>query len=387
MRNRKWMRIAAVVAAGMVFVSGCGSTTGATTGTTTAQTEAESESSTEEIADNESSEQDGALVIAEQGIFSAGGTTLTSDGTFNPEDQWEETGAGQTAHVDHANVLYQIPENETGLPMVFLHGYGQSRMGWMTTPDGREGWSDIFLRKGHSVFLVDEPRRGEAGATSVSGDISTKTLDQRWYTQFRIGRWEDGKSVANEGSQFPNDEASVDQFFRQMTPDTGMSSDMGADFDNETVAQALAATIDEVYERTGKNSILVTHSQGGGPGWTAANYTDHIAAIVAIEPGGAPTADSPDFKAVTEKKIPVTFYFGDYIDNGDSTIQATASWQGMRQACYDFAETYTELGGNCTVVDLPKEGITGNDHFMFQDLNNDVIADHVENWIQENVEN
>ena len=35
--------------------------------------------------------------------------------------------------------------------MVFLHGYGQSRMGWMTTPDGREGWSDMFLRMGHSV--------------------------------------------------------------------------------------------------------------------------------------------------------------------------------------------------------------------------------------------
>ena len=36
--------------------------------------------------------------------------------------------------------------------------YGQSRMGWMTTPDGREGWSDMFLRKGHSVFLIDEYR-------------------------------------------------------------------------------------------------------------------------------------------------------------------------------------------------------------------------------------
>ena len=33
-----------------------------------------------------------------------------------------------------------------------------------------------------------------------------------------------------------------------------------------------------------------------------------------------------------------------------------------------------------------KEGITGNDHFMFQDLNNDVIADHIENWIEKNVE-
>lgn len=325
-----------------------------------------------------------SLHIKEQGIFSAGGTVITADGTFDPTDQWEETGAGQTLHADHANVLYQIPENETGLPMVFLHGYGQSRMGWMTTPDGREGWSDIFLKKGHSVFLIDQPRRGEAGSTSVSGTISTKPLEQRWYTQFRIGKWENGKSVPNEGSQFPNSDQAVDQFFRQMTPDTGMSSDMGSDFDNETVAKAVAASIDEVFTRTGKNSILVTHSQGGGPGWTAARYTQHIAAIVAIEPGGAPDAQSDDFQAVLAQKIPVTFYFGDYIDNGDPAIQATGMWQMMRQACYSFSESYNAAGGNSTVIDLPKIGITGNDHFLFQDLNNDVIADHVENWIQSN---
>lgn len=327
-----------------------------------------------------------SLRIADQGMFSAGGITVTSVGTFDPEDQWEETGAGQTAHVDHANVLYQIPEEETGLPMVFLHGYGQSRMGWMTTPDGREGWSDMFLRKGHSVFLIDEPRRGEAGATSVSGDISTKTLDQRWYTQFRIGRWEDGKSVANEGSQFPNDDASVDQFFRQMTPDTGMTSDMGGDFDGEMVARAVAASIDKVYEMTGKNSVLVTHSQGGRAGWLVPKYTDHVAAIVAVEPGGAPAADTEEYQVMLEKKIPVTMYFGDYIDNGDPAIQATGMWQGMRQTCYDFTEAYNAAGGNSSVIDLPKEGITGNDHFIFQDLNNDVIADHVEAWILENVQ-
>lgn len=379
MRNPK--KIAALILCGVMSVSllaACTSNTGIATATQTAPQATEVTASVEEPESTN-------LVIAEQGIFSAGGITVTSDGIFDPENQWEDTGAGQTAHVDHANVLYQIPADETGLPMVFLHGYGQSRMGWMTTPDGREGWSNLFLRKGHSVYLIDEPRRGEAGATSVSGDISTKTLDQRWYTQFRIGRWEDGKSVVNEGSQFPNDDASVDQFFRQMTPDTGMQSDMGGDFDNETVAKAVAATIDEVYNRTGKDSILVTHSQGGGPGWTAAKYTDHIAAIVAIEPGGAPGADSEDFQAVLDKKIPVTMYFGDYIDNGDPTIQASGMWQMMRQACYDFRDAYNEQGGNCTVVNLPQEGITGNDHFMFQDLNNDVIADHVENWIQENV--
>ena len=330
-------------------------------------------------------ESEGPLVIAKQGMFSAGGSVITSEGVFNPENHWEETGAGQTAHVDHANVYYQIPVNETGLPMVFLHGYGQSRMGWMTTPDGREGWSDMFLRKGHSVYLVDEPRRGEAGATSVSGDISTKTLEQRWYTQFRIGRWINGESVPNAGSQFPNDAESVNQFFRQMTPDTGMKSDMGSDFDGEMVAKAMAEVINTVYARTGKDSILVTHSQGGRAGWLVPQYTEHIAAIVAVEPGGAPAAGSEEYNAIAAQNIPVVFYFGDYIDNGDPAIQATAAWQGMRQTCYDFTTAYLAQGGNSRVVDLPKEGIFGNDHFIFQDLNNDVVADHVENWIQANV--
>lgn len=29
-----------------------------------------------------------------------------------------------------------------------------------------------------------------------------------------------------------------------------------------------------------------------------------------------------------------------------------------------------------------KEGIYGNDHFMFQNLNNAVIAKHIEKWLQ-----
>lgn len=382
MRKKQWMKLAAVTAAAAVMLSGCAGNAGSAS---QAASQASEGTQAEAGEQDKQADADAALVIKKQGIFTAGGTTVTSDGTFNPEDQWEESGAGQTAHVDHANVLYQIPENETGLPMVFLHGYGQSRMGWMTTPDGREGWSDMFLRKGHGVFLLDEPRRGEAGSTSVSGDISTKTLDQRWYTQFRIGRWENGKSVANEGSQFPNDETSVDQFFRQMTPDTGMTSDMGADFDGDMVAQAVAASVDEVFEMTGKDSILVTHSQGGRAGWLVPQYTEHVAAIIAIEPGGAPSADTEEYQEIAKQNIPVTMYFGDYIDNGDPAIQATSSWRGMRQTCYDFEKAYNAQGGNCKVVDLPKEGITGNDHFMFQDLNNDVIADHIEEWIQGNV--
>lgn len=224
---------------------------------------------------------------------------ITSDGTFDPSNQWEETGAGQTAHVDHANVYYQVPEEETGLPIVFWHGCGQSRMGWMATPDARAGWPDLFLRDGHAVYLIDAPHRGEAGATSRAGTISTKTLDQRWYTQFRIGRWENRTSVVNPGSQCPRLPRPV------LPPDDAghRASDMGADFDNDLVARVLAATVDEVYARTGKNSIVITHSQGGGPGWTAAEYTDHIAAIVAIEPGRAPSADSAKFQEDSDRLL------------------------------------------------------------------------------------
>ena len=382
---QKRLALALAAALTMALLAGCAGGAPAASPTATAEPTAQStaEATPEATEAPEAALDPDWIVLADQGMFSAGGTTITAEGAFDPEDQWEATGAGQTAHVDHANVLYQIPAEERGLPMVFLHGYGQSRMGWMTTPDGREGWSDMFLRMGHSVFLIDQPRRGEAGATSVSGTISTTPLDQRWYTQFRIGRWENGESVVNEGSQFPNDPESLDQFFRQMTPDTGMRSDMGADFDSDVVARAVAATIDEVYARTGKDSILVTHSQGGLPGWTAAQYTDHIAAIIAIEPGGAPAAGSAEFQTLAQKNIPITMYFGDYIDNGDPALAATMAWQAMRQTCYDFETAYNEQGGNCTVVDLPEEGITGNDHFMFQDLNNDVIAQHIENWIEE----
>ena len=116
------------------------------------------------------------LKIKEQGMFSTGGSVLRSDGTFDVSN-YLSSRARTTLHVDHVNVFYQIPEKQKHLPMVFLHGYGQSRMGWMTTPDGREGWSNLFLRKGHSVFLIDEPRRGEAGQTSVAGTISITPSD------------------------------------------------------------------------------------------------------------------------------------------------------------------------------------------------------------------
>ncbi len=327
---------------------------------------------------------DDVLMIAQQGMFSSGGiVTEPVEGEYDPTSNWlDASRAGNTAHVDHANVFYQIPVNDNGNPIVYLHGYGQSRMGWMTTPDGREGWSDLFLKKGYAAFLVDQPRRGEAGATSsmtADGFLDVwaedskdyKPGDQAWYTHFRIGRVAPERY---EGSQFPEGDAAQDQFFRQMTPNTG-------NFDQALDAAALGAVMEDVYEMTGNKAVFVTHSQGGAVGWDVP--VENISAIVAIEPGGTPEPGSEQYQKLLEAGIPITIYFGDYIDNGPEDIMSTGFWQAVRDGAIQFAESYNSDGGDCTVVYLPDEGITGNSHFMFQELNNDVIADHIAAWLEE----
>ncbi len=324
------------------------------------------------------------LNIAQQGFFAAGGVVVQNEGTFDPV-HGQMAPAGQTHHADHASAIYQVPVKANGHSMVFLHGYGQSRLGWMGTPDGREGWSDIFLRKGYSVYMVDQPRRGDAGQTTVAEAISTAPNDQNWYTQFRIGKW----PVTNPGSQFPDDEESLNQFFRQMTPNTGS-------FDANVISDAMAA----VFERSGKG-ILVSHSQGGGPGWLTAAKSDNVEAVVAIEPGtfpfpendkpeNIPTKYAParamgeseaDFAKIIAK--PITVYFGDYIPEVEDEMPSKDYWRGVMQMAYKFQDYANAHGGDVTIVNLPKEGITGNDHFIFQDKNNDVVAEHIYSWLKD----
>ena len=79
----------------------------------------------------------------------------------------------------------------------------------------------------------------------------------------------------------------------------------------------------------------------------------------------------------------MVIYFGDYIDNGPADIMSKGFWKNVRDTAIDFAEHYNADGGDATVVDLPKAGITGNSHFMFQETNNREIADHIEKWLKE----
>ena len=94
------------------------------------------------------SDSSSPLVIQKQGSFTVGGTVVRTPGTY---DNNRPTSAGQTFHGDHLYAFYQVPQNPRPLPIVMLHGAFQSARSWESTPDGREGFQTIFLRKGFPV--------------------------------------------------------------------------------------------------------------------------------------------------------------------------------------------------------------------------------------------
>ncbi len=324
------------------------------------------------------------LMIQEQGSFAAGGTVMEKPGTFNPRKPADP--AGQTYHGDHAYVFFQKPVDARKYPLVFLHGAGQFSKTWESTPDGREGFQNIFLRRGFSTYLVDQPRRGDAGRSTVEQTVTPTPDEQMWFTQFRVGVWPD----YFPGVQFLKDKDTLNQYFRQMTPNTGP-------FDTGVISDSLA----KLYERIG-DGILITHSQGGGPGWYTAMKSPKVRAIVAYEPGSNftfPEGEVPtpienafatlsanavpvaDFEKLT--RIPIIIYYGDFIPSRPSNIPAQDYWRACLEMAKKWAAVVNKHGGDVTVAHLPEAGIKGNTHFPFSDLNNIEVADHLSAWLKD----
>lgn len=327
------------------------------------------------------------IMIQEQGSFTAGGTVTGDTTNFNP---YNPKSSAMTIHGDHATVFYQIPANAHKLPLVFLHGAGQSMRTWQTTPDGRDGLQNILLRNKYAVYLVDQPRRGQSGRTANVTEISSKGDDQLWYDQFRIGLYPE----RYKGSQFADGPEALDNFFRQMTPNTGP-------FDSSIIASALG----KVFDKLDNGGILVSHSQGGGPGFLTAMKNKNVKAVISYEPGSAfpfPKGEAPkplknngffgdvgvievslnDFMELTKK--PIVIYYGDYIPKHSTDNPYQDFWRAVLIQANAFVDKVNEYGGNAKVVHLPDLGIYGNTHFLFSDKNNQEVIKLMFDFLQEN---
>jgi len=323
------------------------------------------------------------IVIQDQGSFAVGGTMITNPGTFDPIKRTPE---GQTFRGDHAYVFYQIPQKSKKLPLVFWHGIGQFSKTWETTPDGREGFQNIFLRRNFSVYLIDQPRRGNAGRSTAEATISPTPDEQMWFGTFRVGVWPNYFPDV----QFSKDPEALNQYFRSMVPNIG-PIDINV---NVEAVSALATKLGP--------TILVTHSHSGGMGWLTAIKNQNIRAIVSYEPGSGfvfPEGEVPqqiessagplvangiskeDFLKLT--KIPIIIYYGDNIPSKPDPNPGIDGWRARLEMARKWRDALNAAGGDVTVVHLPEIGIKGNTHFPFSDLNNVQIADLMSKWLQE----
>jgi pimeloyl-ACP methyl ester carboxylesterase len=331
------------------------------------------------------------LTIQDQGSFAVGGKVITAPGTFDPIKQgnYNPAGnnpAGETLHGDHAYVFYQVPVNPRKLPLVFLHGTGQFTKTWETTPDGREGFQTIFLRRRFPVYLIDQPRRGNAGRSTVSGTINVSPDEQMWFDTFRVGIWPN----YFPGVQFSKDPEALSQYFRQMTPNVGP-------YDPAVISDACAALFNKIGP-----AVFVTHSQGGGLGWLTAIKSGNVRGIVAYEPGSGflfPEGEVPEalpsaggtlsaigvsadeFKKLTQ--IPIIIFYGDNIPDKPSDQPGQDGWRVRLEMARKWRDVVNRHGGDVTVVHLPEVGIHGNTHFPFSDLNNKEVADLMSKFLAE----
>jgi len=323
------------------------------------------------------------LTIQEQGSFAVGGTVLSNPGAYNNNKPAAE---GQSLHGDHLYAFYQVPQNPKALPIVMLHGAYQSARSWETTSDGREGFQTIFLRRGFPVYLVDQPRRGRAGNSTVATTIEPTPNDQLFFDQFRIGTWPN----YFDGVQFDRKPETLNQFLRSVTPNTGP-------YDAGVISDAMSA----LFDRIG-SGILFTHSQAGGPGWLTAIKRQNVKAIVAFEPGSGfvfPKGELPaampsaagtlspeaisleDFQKLT--RIPIVIYFGDNFPVEPTTERGRDNWRVRLAMAKLWVAAVNKHGGDARLVHLTEIGIRGNTHFLMSDLNNVQIADLVSQFLAE----
>jgi hypothetical protein len=113
------------------------------------------------------------LSIKSQGSFFIGGHDVHSD-TLSNLARYAHTG---TITVEQMYVRYQIPSHSAKhFPVTFIHGCCLTGKTWETTPDGRMGWDEYFLRKGYPVYVVDQADRGRSAinTSAISGVKSGK---------------------------------------------------------------------------------------------------------------------------------------------------------------------------------------------------------------------
>jgi pimeloyl-ACP methyl ester carboxylesterase len=365
------------------------------------------------------------LTIAKQGNFYIGGKYVESN--------------GDRPMVGQAFVEFEVPQRQLHpYPIVMIHGGSQTGTGWMSTPDGREGWAIYFLRRGYAVYIVDQVARGRSAYIGdVYGASRTQTREyvmQRFSTSERYNLWPQAKLHTQwPGTGEPGDPV-FDNYFASNVP-----SMENREMQSRMNVEALAALLDRIGP-----SIVLVHSQSGQYGWPLAQARPALVkAIVAAEPSGPPVHDlvvpgaarfGMDFANATEvgsesfrddprlkryglsdipmaydpavtPQSPLAFVRQDKAEApelakcwrqkeparklvavGDRPILYLAT-EASFYAPYNHCTVgyLKQAGVEVSFVKLADIGLRGNGHMMMMEKNSDAIAQVIIEWLAKNV--
>jgi len=307
------------------------------------------------------------LIIASQGSYFVGGESKAV--------------AGGDITINQMYVQYQTPAGTAQhVPVVMVHGCCLSSKTWETTPDGRMGWSEYFVRKNRSVYLADQVSRARSGfdpstinavkAGTVPPSQLPNVLSASHQVAWSVFRFGPSFNKPFPDGQFPIE--AVDELYKQMIPDLNSLLPMP----NPTWKNMAALAVKL------NGAVLVGHSESGFfPEQAALMDPSGVRGIVSIEMPCVTNLTEPQL--TTLAKIPTLVMFGDHL--GD--VQGgPASWTTSFDGCQKFVQQLKDKGGDAEMMHLPKLGIHGNSHMLMQDRNNLQLADLILKWIDDHVE-
>lgn len=322
---------------------------------------------------------DTPLVLKAQGSFFVGGDVVEQT-----QRELGDLGPGGHITVNQMYVRYMVPQGGEGnVPVVMVHGATLTGKSWETTPDGRMGWDEYFVRQGHPVYVPDQVGRGRSGFNQAvfnnvrAGAAPANTLP-RWLRFSDEGVWPNFRIGPKAGQPYPDTQfpvAALPELSKQGVPDVSFG---GIPTPNPTI-KALSDLASQV-----KGAVLMGHSQSGSFPLAAALLNPAVTrGLVLVEPGTCP-ANYTDEQIGTLAKVPILVVFGDHRDT-PTGIPSLPTWQERYEGCQALIGRLSAAGGQARMIGPIEIGARGNSHMIMQDKNHLQVADLILKWIDDRV--
>jgi len=247
-------------------------------------------------------------------------------------------------------VAWEAPADPApGPPWVLVHGGGGQGTDYLTTPDGRLGWSRLLVEQGRVAYVVDRPGHGRSPHhPDVLGPMGPQMGAEALRPIFVPPQeGADSNPWAHLHTQWPGGREPGDPVYDQwLAPSGPMLADRA---EMHALEQARLA---ELLGRVGP-AVVVTHSAGGPGTFLAADARpDMVAALIAIE---TVPEDPP-------RRLPNLTRFPIAVVTGEASM--------FRRFDRDQAAFLEQSGCDVELIQLAEHGVRGNSHGIMLERNN-----------------